>query len=102
LAASDRDYVQNLEDRRGKPGRWVTDEALPETVELLPDPDELGGSETPGGTVPATTESLTAQQDSQSGGTVATDSPPTPSTSPPTPNPDDDPNFEPDRDYEVF
>ena len=35
--AADGGYVRNLEDKRGKPGRWVIGDPLPETVELLPD-----------------------------------------------------------------
>jgi hypothetical protein len=39
--AADGGYVRNLEDKRGKPGRWVIGDPLPETVELLPDPVQL-------------------------------------------------------------
>jgi hypothetical protein len=35
--AADGGYVRNLEDKRGRPGRWVIGDPLPETVELLPD-----------------------------------------------------------------
>jgi hypothetical protein len=41
LAAGDRDFVVNEEDRRGRPGRWLPAERLPETVVLLPEPDEV-------------------------------------------------------------
>jgi hypothetical protein len=41
--AADGDYVRNLEDKRGKPGRWVIDQSLPEDVDLLPDPEVLRG-----------------------------------------------------------
>lgn len=36
LMAKSGGYVQNKEQRRGHPGRWVAGEALPEEVELLP------------------------------------------------------------------
>ena len=35
------EYVKNLEERRGRPGRWVTAEPLPEQVEILPPPTAL-------------------------------------------------------------
>jgi hypothetical protein len=35
MAAADG-YVRNLEDRPGRPGRWVVGDPLPEDVELLP------------------------------------------------------------------
>ena len=35
------DYVKNLEERRGRPGRWVIAEPLPEQVEILPPPTAL-------------------------------------------------------------
>ena len=34
--AADGGYLRNLEDKRGKPGRWVIGDPLPETVDLLP------------------------------------------------------------------
>ncbi|KLO26796.1 hypothetical protein ABH37_01915 [Mycobacterium haemophilum] len=34
-------YVRNLEDKRGKPGRWVIGDPLPESVDLLPDQAQL-------------------------------------------------------------
>jgi hypothetical protein len=39
--AADVGYLRNLEDRRGKPARWVLGEPLPEDVALLPEPAEL-------------------------------------------------------------
>ena len=36
-------YVENEEDRKGKPGRWVTGEPLPEDRGILPAPEVLGG-----------------------------------------------------------
>jgi hypothetical protein len=39
--AGDGGYIRNLEDKRGKPGRWVIGDPLPETVDLLPDPAQL-------------------------------------------------------------
>jgi len=39
--AADGGYVRNLEDKRGKPARWVTHDPLPGTADLLPDPERL-------------------------------------------------------------
>jgi hypothetical protein len=39
--AADGGYLRNLEDKRGKPGRWVMGDPLPESVDLLPDPELL-------------------------------------------------------------
>jgi hypothetical protein len=40
--AADGGYVRNLEDRRGRPGRWVlSGDPLPDAVDLLPDPVQL-------------------------------------------------------------
>jgi Domain of unknown function (DUF3854) len=39
--AGDGGYLCNLEDRRGKPARWVIGDPLPEIVNLLPDPAQL-------------------------------------------------------------
>lgn len=39
--AADGGYVRNLEDKRGRPGRWITGEPLPETVALLPEVAQL-------------------------------------------------------------
>lgn len=44
--AADGGYLRNLEDKRGKPARWVTGEPLPESVVLLPDPTQLATSAT--------------------------------------------------------
>lgn len=44
--ASDGGYIRNLEERRGKPGRWVKGDPLPEKVDLLPQPCNLEPSET--------------------------------------------------------
>jgi DNA-binding IclR family transcriptional regulator len=43
--AADGGYVRNLEDKRGKPGRWVIGDPLPETADLLPDPAQLRNTE---------------------------------------------------------
>lgn len=43
--AADGGYLRNLEDKRGKPGRWTIGDPLPEAVDLLPDPAQLA---TPG------------------------------------------------------
>jgi hypothetical protein len=39
--AADDGYLRNLEDKRGKPGRWVIGDPLPESVDLLPDLSQL-------------------------------------------------------------
>ncbi len=41
--AADSGYLVNLEEKRGKPARWVVGDPLPEHVEVLPKPDELNG-----------------------------------------------------------
>jgi hypothetical protein len=45
-AAADGGYVRNLEDKRGKPGRWVVGDPLPETLDVLPDPMQLATLDT--------------------------------------------------------
>lgn len=44
--AADDGYLRNLEDKRGKPGRWVVGDPLPETVDLLPAPAQLATADT--------------------------------------------------------
>lgn len=44
--AADDGYLRNLEDKRGKPGRWVIGDPLPESVDLLPDPAQLATVDT--------------------------------------------------------
>ncbi|WP_156670145.1 DUF3854 domain-containing protein, partial [Mycobacterium sp. E3305] len=44
--AADGGYVRNLEDRRGRPGRWVLGDPLPDAAELLPDPAQLATDDT--------------------------------------------------------
>jgi hypothetical protein len=39
--AADCGYVRNLEDKRGKPGRWVVGDPMPEAADLLPQPCNL-------------------------------------------------------------
>jgi hypothetical protein len=39
--AADGGYLRNLEDKRGKPARWVVGDPLPNPVELLPDATQL-------------------------------------------------------------
>jgi hypothetical protein len=39
--AADGGYLRNLEDKRGKPGRWVIGDPLPDSVDLLPEPAQL-------------------------------------------------------------
>lgn len=41
--ATDRGYLRNLEDRRGRPARLVLGEPLPEQQDVLPDPEGLQG-----------------------------------------------------------
>jgi hypothetical protein len=45
--AADGGYLRNLEDKRGKPGRWTIGDPLPEAVDLLPDPAQLATPDTP-------------------------------------------------------
>lgn len=42
-AAVNHGYVKNLEDRKGRPARLVLGDAMPDEVELLPDPERLHG-----------------------------------------------------------
>ncbi|MCO6440701.1 MAG: toprim domain-containing protein [Nitrococcus mobilis] len=44
--AADGGYIRNKEDKRGRPGRWVIGEPLPETIEVLPQPSTLCNPET--------------------------------------------------------
>lgn len=46
--AADGGYIQNLEDKRGKPGRWVAGDPMPDETDLLPQPRNLTPDETPG------------------------------------------------------
>ena len=39
--ALNKGYLQNLEERRGRPARLVLGEPLPESLELLPNPEAL-------------------------------------------------------------
>jgi hypothetical protein len=43
--AADGGYVRNLEDKRGKPGRWVIGDPLPDAADLLPNPAQLRNAE---------------------------------------------------------
>lgn len=43
--ASEGGYVVNLEDGRGKPGRWIVGDPLPESIDLLPEPAALSTPE---------------------------------------------------------
>lgn len=40
-AAADLGYLKNLEDRKGRPARYVLGDALPEYISVLPSPDEV-------------------------------------------------------------
>jgi hypothetical protein len=44
--AADGGFLRNLEDKRGKPSRWIIGDPLPETVDLLPDPTQLATVDT--------------------------------------------------------
>jgi len=46
-AAAGKGYIRNLETKRGKPGRWVIGDPLPEKEMILPHPDQLCTSHTP-------------------------------------------------------
>ena len=39
--AADGGYVRNLEDKRGKPGRWVVGDPMPDAEAVLPEPSQL-------------------------------------------------------------
>ena len=42
------DYINNLEDKRGKPARLVPGTSLPDDIEVLPDPAKLAPDVNPG------------------------------------------------------
>jgi hypothetical protein len=44
--AAEGGYLRNLEDKRGKPARWVIGEPLPDESDLLPDPAQLATPDT--------------------------------------------------------
>jgi hypothetical protein len=46
--AADGGYVRNLEEKRGRPGRWVAGDPMPEETELLPQPRNLSDDESAG------------------------------------------------------
>jgi hypothetical protein len=46
--AADDGYLRNLEQRRGRPGRWVIGDPLPEEMALLPQPHNLTADESAG------------------------------------------------------
>ena len=46
--AADGGWIVNLEDERGAPGRWVIGDPMPEETDILPQPRNLTGYETPG------------------------------------------------------
>ncbi|MGO9155886.1 hypothetical protein [Mycobacterium sp.] len=45
--AADGGYIRNLEDKRGKPGRWVVGDPMPGSADLLPTPAQLATADTP-------------------------------------------------------
>jgi len=66
--AADAAYVTNLEDKRGRPGRWFVGEPMPEEADVLPATATLNA------TLSATTESQVVAEDSGGGCAVALDS----------------------------
>jgi hypothetical protein len=42
-SAMDRGYLDNKEDRKGRPAKLVTTDALPDDIEILPSPERLQG-----------------------------------------------------------
>jgi hypothetical protein len=42
-SALDRGYLENKEDRRGRPAKLVVADALPDDIEILPAPEQLQG-----------------------------------------------------------
>jgi hypothetical protein len=42
-SAMDRGYLDNKEDRKGRPAKLVTADSLPDDVEILPEPERLQG-----------------------------------------------------------
>jgi CHC2 zinc finger len=61
--AADQGFIRNLEDRRGKPGRWVTGDPLPGESNLLPPPSDLQQSSGAGCTVASDFKGIYTQQD---------------------------------------
>lgn len=45
-AAADRGFIINLENRKGRPAKWRTDEPMPDDIEILPPPEALTDEET--------------------------------------------------------
>ena len=43
-AAADRGFLRNMETKRGRPARWITDDPMPADLEILPPPEALEGS----------------------------------------------------------
>jgi 5S rRNA maturation endonuclease (ribonuclease M5) len=78
LTAADDGYVQNLEDKKGRPGRWRPAAPLPDDVELLPQPSALvAHTRAPDATASATIQQAAAPGFSvvdAGGGTVARES----------------------------
>ena len=42
-SAIDRGYLENQEDRKGRPAKLVVADALPDDIEILPPPERLQG-----------------------------------------------------------
>jgi hypothetical protein len=70
--ANDGGYVRNLEEKRGKPGRWVVGDPLPEAVDLLPDPAQLRNSATPDTTLGQSGCAVAPESEGYSGDTPHT------------------------------
>lgn len=80
--AADGGYVRNLEDKRGKPGRWIIGDPLPDDTELLPQPRNLHTTgpdeETPGQRGDEPTGCTVAQESGGERGERGRDTPVTP------------------------
>jgi hypothetical protein len=65
--AADGGWIHNLEDRRGKPARWVVGDPMPEDHELLPHPDALQHHNTPSDETTDQAECCAVARDSERG-----------------------------------
>ncbi len=62
-SAMDRGYLKNLEDRKGRPARLVTGDALPDDIEILPSPERLQGCTVASGSEGIKTNNLSETTD---------------------------------------
>jgi hypothetical protein len=78
------DYINNLEDKRGKPARLVPGANLPDDIEVLPDPTKLDpGSEA--GVQEGVKTNFFSESGSEAGNKVFADTPSGNGASPPHP-----------------